>query len=67
MKKIFAIGLSMLFLFLVVGCKKAEEQKPAEAPKVEAPAATPAPESESKRITDPFKNDENPQRDGDSK
>lgn len=47
MKKVFAIVLSMLFFvtfsFAVVGCKKAEEQKPAEPPKVEAPAAAPAP------------------------
>ncbi len=46
MKKIFAIFVSVLFFaslsLAVVGCKK-EEQKPAEAPKVEAPAATPAP------------------------
>lgn len=46
MKKIFAIFVSVLFFaslsIAVVGCKK-EEQKPAEAPKVEAPAATPAP------------------------
>jgi len=47
MKKIFAIFVSVLFFaslsLAVVGCKKAEEQKPAETPKVEAPAATPAP------------------------
>lgn len=47
MKKIFAILVSVLFFaslsIAVVGCKKAEEQKPAEAPKVEAPAAQPAP------------------------
>ena len=46
MKKIFAIFVSVLFFaslsLAVVACKK-EEQKPAEAPKVEAPAATPAP------------------------
>lgn len=46
MKKIFAIIISVLFFaslsIAVVGCKKAEEPKPA-APKVEAPAATPAP------------------------
>lgn len=46
MKKILAIFISVLFFaslsIAVVGCKK-EEQKPAEAPKVEAPAATPAP------------------------
>jgi len=46
MKKIFAIFVSVLFFaslsIAVVGCKK-EEQKPAEAPKVEAPAAQPAP------------------------
>ena len=38
MKKVFAIILSLLFFvtfsFAVVGCKKAEEQKPAEPPKV---------------------------------
>ena len=47
MKKIFAIFISMLFVaslsLAVVGCKKAEEQAPAEAPKVEAPVAQPAP------------------------
>ena len=46
MKKIFAIFISVLFFaalsLAIVGCKK-EEQKPAEAPKVEAPAAQPAP------------------------
>jgi hypothetical protein len=46
MKKIFAIFVAMLFVaslsFSVVGCKKAEETAPAEAPAVEAPAA-PAP------------------------
>jgi hypothetical protein len=46
MKKVFAIILSLLFFvtlsFAVVGCKKAEEQKPAE--KV-APAPAPAPEA----------------------
>ena len=46
MKKVFAIMISVLFFaslsLAVVGCKK-EEQKPAEAPKVEAPAAQPAP------------------------
>jgi hypothetical protein len=58
MKKIFAIFVAMLFVaslsFAVVGCKKAEEPAPAEAPKVEAPVApapadnavpTPAPEA----------------------
>jgi hypothetical protein len=40
MKKIFAIVASLSFA--VVGCKKAEEPAPAEAPKVEAPVA-PAP------------------------
>lgn len=51
MKKVFAIILSMLlvatFCFAVVGCKKAEEQKPEEAA-VEAPApeAAPAPAPE---------------------
>ena len=47
MKKVFAIILSLLFFvtfsFAVVGCKKAEEQKPAEPPKVAAPAPAPAP------------------------
>ena len=47
MKKIFAIFVAMLFVaslsFAVVGCKKAEEPAPAEAPKVEAPVAQPAP------------------------
>jgi hypothetical protein len=47
MKKIFAIFISMLFVaslsLAVVGCKKAEEPAPAEAPKVEAPVAQPAP------------------------
>jgi len=46
MKKVFAIIISVLFFtslsIAVIGCKK-EEQKPAEAPKVEAPAAQPAP------------------------
>lgn len=44
MKKVFAIIISVLFVasFAVVGCKK-EEPTPAEAPKVEAPAAQPAP------------------------
>ena len=46
MKKLFAILISVLFFaslsIAVLGCKK-EEQKPAEAPKVEAPAAQPAP------------------------
>ncbi len=45
MKKIFAIIVSVLFaasLFVVVACKQ-EAQKPADAPKVEAPAAQPAP------------------------
>lgn len=47
MKKIFAIFVAMIFVasltFAVVGCKKAEEPAPAEAPKVEAPVAQPAP------------------------
>ena len=47
MKKIFSIILSLLFFvtlsFAVVGCKKAEEQKPAA---VEAPAPAPAPAPE---------------------
>ena len=46
MKKVFAIILSLLFFvtlsFAVVGCKKAEEQKPAETT---APAPAPAPEA----------------------
>lgn len=46
MKKIFAIFVAMLFVaalsFSVVGCKKAEETAPAEAPQVEAPAPAPA-------------------------
>jgi hypothetical protein len=46
MKKIFAIFVAMLFVaslsLAFVGCKKAEET-PAEAPKVEAPVAQPAP------------------------
>jgi hypothetical protein len=48
MKKLFAIFVAMLFVaslsLAVVGCKKAEEPAPAEAPKVEAPVA-PAPEA----------------------
>ena len=47
MKKLFAIFVAMLFVaslsLSVVGCKKAEETAPAEAPKVEAPVAQPAP------------------------
>jgi hypothetical protein len=46
MKKIFAIFVAMLFVaslsLAVLGCKKKEEA-PAEAPKVEAPVAQPAP------------------------
>ncbi len=46
MKKVFAIILSLLFFVTlsvaVVGCKKAEEQKPAETA---APAPAPAPEA----------------------
>jgi len=61
MKKVFAIILSLLFFvtlsFAVVGCKKAEEQKPAEkvapAPAPEAtpaaPAAPAAPEAPAKK------------------
>lgn len=45
MKKVFAIILSLLFVvtfsLAVVGCKKAEEQKP-EPAKTEAPAPAPA-------------------------
>lgn len=48
MKKVLAVIFSLFFFaalsFAVVGCKKAEEQKPAEAPKAaETPAPTPAP------------------------
>ncbi len=47
MKKLFAISLSLLFFvtlsFAVVGCKKAEEQKPDAA--METPAPAPAPEA----------------------
>ncbi|MFN3741000.1 MAG: hypothetical protein ACK4TF_10100 [Thermodesulfovibrionales bacterium] len=46
MKKILAIVLSLVLAFaftMAVGCKKAEEQKPAEAPTPAAPAQ-PAPE-----------------------
>jgi hypothetical protein len=47
MKKLFAIFVAMLFVaslsLSVVGCKKAEETAPAQAPKVEAPVAQPAP------------------------
>ena len=47
MKKVFALVLSLLFLvtisFAVVGCNKADEQKPAAPPKVQAPAPAPAP------------------------
>lgn len=47
MKKLFAISLSLLFFvtlsFAVVGCKKAEEQKPEAA--METPAPAPAPEA----------------------
>ena len=53
MKKLFAVILSLLFFvtlsFAVIGCKKAEEQKPAEtaAPSpAPAPEATPAPAPE---------------------
>ena len=48
MKKVFAIILSLLFFVTlssaVVGCKKAEEQKPAETA-APAPAPAPAPEA----------------------
>jgi len=47
MKKVLAFVISVVFFaalsFAVVGCKKAEEQKPEEAVKQEAPA--PAPEA----------------------
>ena len=51
MKKVLAVIFSLFFFaalsFAVVGCKKAEEQKPAEAPKAaEAPAPAPAPAPE---------------------
>ena len=50
MKKVFAIILSVLFFvtlsFAVISCKKAEEQKPAEPAKTEAPAAPAAPPAE---------------------
>jgi len=51
MKKVCAIILSLLLFatlsFAVVGCKKAEEQKPAEtAAPAPAPEATPAPAPE---------------------
>jgi hypothetical protein len=49
MKKVSAIIFSLLFFvtlsFAVVGCKKAEEQKPAETA-APAPVATPAPAPE---------------------
>jgi preprotein translocase subunit SecG len=48
MKKVSAIILTLLFFvtlsFAVVGCKKAEEQKPAETT-APAPAPAPAPEA----------------------
>ncbi len=49
MKKTFAIFLALLLLgtfsFTVVGCKKAEEQKPAVETPAPAPAPAPAPEA----------------------
>ena len=46
MKKVFAVIISLFFVaalsFAVVGCKKAEEQKPAPTA---APAPAPAPEA----------------------
>ncbi|OPY18800.1 hypothetical protein [Syntrophus aciditrophicus] len=46
MKRILSVLFSALFFvtlsFAVVGCKKAEEQKPEEAVKQEAPAPAPA-------------------------
>jgi hypothetical protein len=49
MKKVSAVIFSLVFFaalsFAVVGCKKAEEQKPAEAPAA-APAAPAAPAAE---------------------
>ena len=51
MKKVFVIVISVLFFaslcIAVLGCKK-EEQKPAEAPKVEAPGAPGATEAPAK-------------------
>jgi len=43
MKKILAIFVAILFVvsFSIVGCKKAEEPAPADAPIVEAPAPAP--------------------------
>lgn len=46
MKKILALILSVVLVIaftMAIGCKKAEEQKPAEAPAPQAPAQ-PAPE-----------------------
>jgi len=47
MKRVFAVFLSLLFFvtlsFAVVGCQKAEEKKPAEPVKKEAPVPAPAP------------------------
>ncbi len=46
MKKVLTLVITMVFFtalsFAVVGCKKAEEQKPEEAVKQEAPAPAPA-------------------------
>jgi hypothetical protein len=46
MKKVFAVIICLFFVatlsFAVVGCKKAEEQKPVE---MSAPAPAPAPEA----------------------
>ncbi|MCX5854009.1 MAG: hypothetical protein NTZ24_05375 [Deltaproteobacteria bacterium] len=47
MKRVFAVFLSLLFFvtlsYAVVGCQKAEEKKPAEPVKKEAPVPAPAP------------------------
>lgn len=49
MKKVLSIMVSLLLFatltFAVVGCKKAEEPKPAPAVEVPAPAPAPAPEA----------------------
>ena len=50
MKKILAVFLSLFFFvtlsFAVVGCKKAEEQKPEAAVETPVPAPAPAPAPE---------------------
>jgi hypothetical protein len=61
MKKILAIFVAILFVasFSIVGCKKAEEPAPADAPQVEAPApapdAAPAPAPEAAPAPAPAK------------